>query len=514
MEEQRFPIKVRFIGVIQKEKSKMYITSVIWSDQNEIIVYRTLKDFKTLHKQMKKKCPPGNPLKKSDRIIPIFRDRKTKRGSNKMLTQLKYLDKYCTKLFSCDPCVSQCRELLQFFHPKDQDLLPDFAKNSIVILSSEDYSKPDSKGDAGDVTQPFLTQTYQCVATYETMDTKNRPFKVATNEHVDVLIKDTAGWWLVENQDKRIAWFPAPYLEKVDEDEDKTEGSHGESVLYSAAKRYTAVNADEVSVEVGSVVEVLQKSDNGWWHIRYKGQTGYIPAMFLQPYNSPLLRLDALHQNLNSSSLNLSNLQVPGSSQLEAGHSVNLGRSQGSLLQLPASGYPTADQPIKKAHSLNALSELRPCPPPPVIVTPPAPTRNDPVSTGVNKVDAELGWRTRSLSVGSEDSEGSDFSDFSLSQSSCNSSLNLRPGEMDERMQESSRTPPPESDASERGGAPRSPSESNLFKVPPSMPPVPPRPKQQEILTRCTTVTRRKASKDSLSPHRVGKSYGVVLNEG
>lgn len=28
-----------------------------------------------------------------------------------------------------------------------------------------------------------------------------------------------SGWWLVENEDKRIAWFPAPYLEKLDDDE-------------------------------------------------------------------------------------------------------------------------------------------------------------------------------------------------------------------------------------------------------------------------------------------------------
>jgi hypothetical protein len=27
----------------------MYMTSVLWSDQNDIIVYRTFKDFKTLN---------------------------------------------------------------------------------------------------------------------------------------------------------------------------------------------------------------------------------------------------------------------------------------------------------------------------------------------------------------------------------------------------------------------------------------------------------------------------------
>lgn len=40
-------------------------------------------------------------------------------------------------------------------------------------------------------------------------------------------------------------------------------------MLYSAVKSYKASNIDEITVAIGSVVEVLQKSDNGWWLIRY-----------------------------------------------------------------------------------------------------------------------------------------------------------------------------------------------------------------------------------------------------
>lgn len=29
-----------------------------------------------------------------------------------------------------------------------------------------------------------------------------------------------SGWWLVENEDKRLAWFPAPFLELCDEEDD------------------------------------------------------------------------------------------------------------------------------------------------------------------------------------------------------------------------------------------------------------------------------------------------------
>lgn len=49
------------------------------------------------------------------------------------------------------------------------------------------------KTSVSGVTQPFVTETYRCVASYETKDTKNRPFKVEPDEAVDVLIKDKGG---------------------------------------------------------------------------------------------------------------------------------------------------------------------------------------------------------------------------------------------------------------------------------------------------------------------------------
>lgn len=42
-------------------------------------------------------------------------------------------------------------------------------------------------------------------------------------------------------------------------------------MLYVAAKSYKATKGDELNVAIGAVVEVLQKSDNGWWLVRYDG---------------------------------------------------------------------------------------------------------------------------------------------------------------------------------------------------------------------------------------------------
>uniref|UniRef100_A0A667YAJ6 NADPH oxidase organizer 1a n=1 Tax=Myripristis murdjan TaxID=586833 RepID=A0A667YAJ6_9TELE len=466
MEPQRYPVSIRLIGVMHKEKSKMYMTSVLWSDQNDIVVYRSFQDFKKMHKQMKKAFPPANPLKKSDRIIPKFRGRYQKmrrgkkKGPSKSLVRLKFLEKYCNDLLSCDPRVIQTPSLIQFFHPKDQDLQPEFAKNSIMVMPSDDImggeGGQESRVGGGNVTQPFVTQTYRCVAPYETKDTKNKPFKVAVDEKLDVLIKDKAGWWLVENEDKRLAWFPAPFLEKC-----KLSALSHPGMLYTAAKSYKATKDDELTVEIGSVVEVLQKSENGWWLIRYSGKAGYIPSMFLKPYNNPHVRMAALQLDLRSSTLNLSQLQVPSSGLARQSHQLSY--SQGNLLQLPGNrpSSPTPVQPPNKykSRSLNTLSEPH----------------------------QERG-RSRTFS----------FSD-DLSSSSASSSLNLSSGPVDKQLH-LSRTPPPMmanrlSPASDMDAKiATSTSDPNLYRGP-TTPKVPPRPRAQEILTRCTTITRKNASR-------------------
>jgi NADPH oxidase organizer 1 len=65
-----------------------------------------------------------------------------------------------------------------------------------MVMPSEEGIGERNQGrehSVGNVTQPFVTETYHCVASYETKDTKNKPFKVAVDEKVDVLIKDKAG---------------------------------------------------------------------------------------------------------------------------------------------------------------------------------------------------------------------------------------------------------------------------------------------------------------------------------
>ncbi|XP_034395887.1 NADPH oxidase organizer 1a [Cyclopterus lumpus] len=518
MEAPSYPFSVSLIGVLHKEKCKMYMTSVLWSDQTEIVVYRTYPDFKTMHKQLKKAFPMAHNTKHSDRILPKFRDKRVTAGSQKKgptqsLQRLRFLQKYCNKLLTCDPQVCQSADLIQFFRPREEDLQPEFSKNCIMILPSDDEVRAEAgpvKG-GGNVTQPFVTETYRCVAAYETKDTKNKPFKVVLDEKVDVLIKDQAGWWLVENENKKMAWFPAPYLGKLDDDdeddeEDDVNGSPEQGVMYTTVKSYKATKDDEITVAIGAVVEVLQKSANGWWLIRYNGKGGYIPTMYLKPYNYPHIRMTGNQPDRRFSS---PNQILSPTLQLQ---SNQLSLSQGNLPQLRSSSPKLLPMPgQQRSHSLDISSVQLPDPPAAhtaaYVATSPTTAKCYPPPAIMVEMDGEEDQR--GMSPG-PDSDGS-FSIYSDGSDDLNSSwtsslsFNLSKSYHEEQLRRVSHTPLP------MGGNYLSPtsitegrlvpsvSEPNLYKGPTS-PKVPPRPRAQEILTRCTTVTRKNASKDPLKP--------------
>ncbi|KAJ1096052.1 hypothetical protein NDU88_001199 [Pleurodeles waltl] len=293
----RYPVDARGIGLIQHSREKTYMMSVLWSDGNNILIYRTFEEFKKLNKDLKKRFPiEAGFLKKSERVLPKFKDVPfvfwRARGTNRDMEQLKLLAEYSRDLLQTDAKVSQCDDVTQFYTPQRRDLEPSFHENSVVIMPSdatEGRKEPGRPQPESATTRRITSDRYQCVEDFETKDTKGRPFKAQKGDSLEALLKDTTGWWLVENEEKHLAWFPAPYLKKTgsaNEPQRGRESAYG-GVLYYAVKAYEAKSPDELSVDVGVVVEVVEKSDNGWWSAWYNGRTGYIPSMFLQPYTNP-----------------------------------------------------------------------------------------------------------------------------------------------------------------------------------------------------------------------------------
>lgn len=234
---------------------------------------------------------------------------------------------------------------------------------------------------------------------------------------------------------------------------------------------------------------------------RYNGKVGYIPTMHLQPYNYPHIRLTPTHQGSRS----------PSPSLQQQSHLLS--HSQGNLLQLPGSRSPSpyllqADS-RQRSHSLNVLSEQPPAPPAArANAARPVGSKHNPPPVITVEMDGEEEQRDRSFTTDSDSSFKSESTDFSLSDdlssSTASSMSNLRPGSNDEQVQ-LSHTPPPRinnhlSPTSGTGGKMiPSVSDPNLYKGP-MTPKVPPRPRAQEILTRCTTITRKNAARGSPSP--------------
>lgn len=116
--------------------------------------------------------------------------------------------------------------------------------------------------------------------------------------------------------------------------------------------------------------------------------------------------------------------------------------------------------------------------------------------------------RGRSATFDSEGSLASNSTDFSFSESedlgssAASSTFNLSVSANEEQLR-LSRTPQPGannylSPSVPQGKMISSVSDPSLYKGP-SAPKVPPRPRAQEILTRCTTITRKNASRGGAS---------------
>ncbi|XP_031748335.1 NADPH oxidase organizer 1 isoform X2 [Xenopus tropicalis] len=456
---ERFELVNVRLDAIPGMKVEHNMFSILWSDHNEILIYRTFEDFKKLNRQLKKKFPlEAGLFRKSDNLlpklkdVPIFRKNRT---TNRFIERLRLLEKYSQELLRTDGKISQCDLVLKFFTPSNNDLNPKFPENSLVMMTSDSKDQKEQKKPLPEAPaiHPIVSQQYICMEDYETKDTKNRPLKVKRHELVGVLIKENTGWWLVENEEKHLAWFPAPYLKDVDNSEDTDSGtSEDEGVLYYAAKAYEAMNSDEVSITVGVLVEVIEKSNNGWWLIRYNGKAGYVPSMYLKPYRT-YQQLQMISQGKFTSTPNLfkaaSNLSL---------NRVTVGRRPQQSPDMGSNGDQASRTPLmldrRKSRSLYGLPSN--------------------IQRALPSLASGLGNGQKGLGGGSNQTLSTDWKDKPKQNTT----------ELDFGGQE-------------QPNSPTTMPEPPAISYKPHTPLMPQRPKHHEILHRCTTVTKNALQKTS-----------------
>jgi hypothetical protein len=52
---------------------------------------------------------------------------------------------------------------------------------------------------------------------------------------------------------------------------------------YIATQTYKSSKVDEISIDQGAFIDVLEKNHNGWWTVKYNGAIGVVPALYLTP---------------------------------------------------------------------------------------------------------------------------------------------------------------------------------------------------------------------------------------
>ncbi|XP_072231172.1 SH3 and PX domain-containing protein 2B isoform X4 [Leuresthes tenuis] len=252
-------------------KHYVYIIKVFWSDGSTEIIYRRYSKFFDLQMELLDKFPvEGGQKDPKRRIIPFLPGKILFRRSHirdVAMKRLRPINEYCRALIQLPVYISQCEEVRVFFETRPEDLNPP-------------KEEPIGKKKSGDSTSadPLLLDQYVAVTDYEKQESSEISLHVG--QVVEVIEKNESGWWFVSSEDAQ-GWVPATCLEAQDDPDDFTIPGEEEE-KYSVIYPYSARGEDEIDLERGMVVEVIQKNLEGWWKIRYQGREGWAPASYLK----------------------------------------------------------------------------------------------------------------------------------------------------------------------------------------------------------------------------------------
>ncbi|KAI5936478.1 SH3 and PX domain-containing protein 2B [Manis javanica] len=276
MPPRRSIVEVKVLDVQKRRvpnKHYVYIIRVTWSSGSTEAIYRRYSKFFDLQMQMLDKFPmEGGQKDPKQRIIPFLPGKILFRRSHIRDVAVKRLipiDEYCKALIQLPPYISQCDEVLQFFETRPEDLNPP---------KEEHVGKKKSGGDLTSV-DPMVLDQYVVVADYQKQESSE--ISLSVGQVVDIIEKNESGWWFVSTAEEQ-GWVPATCLEGQDGVQDEFSLQPEEEEKYTVIYPYTAHDQDEMNLERGAVVEVIQKNLEGWWKIRYQGKEGWAPASYLK----------------------------------------------------------------------------------------------------------------------------------------------------------------------------------------------------------------------------------------
>ncbi|XP_056140539.1 SH3 and PX domain-containing protein 2B isoform X1 [Lampris incognitus] len=264
-------------------KHYVYIIKVSWSDGSTEIIFRRYSKFFDLQMELLDKFPvEGGQKDPKRRIIPFLPGKILFRRSHirdVAMKRLRPINEYCRALIQLPVYISQCEEVRVFFETRPEDLNPPKEeaigkKKSGLVERATTFLK---RGDSSSA-DPLLLDQYVAVTDYEKQESTEISLHVG--QVVEVIEKNESGWWFVSSEDAQ-GWVPATCLEAQDDPDDFSLPGEEEE-KYSVIYPYSARDQDEIDLERGMIVEVIQKNLEGWWKIRYEGREGWAPASYLK----------------------------------------------------------------------------------------------------------------------------------------------------------------------------------------------------------------------------------------
>lgn len=256
-------------------KHYVYIIKVTWSNKKVKVIYRRYSRFFDFQHSLLEKFPvESGQLDPNQRVIP-FLPGKIYFGRSQVrdvaVKRLSHIDDYCKALINLDERISQCEEVRDFFSVEEDDINPP---------SDNERKKKATFDTASKISEPRLGEQYRAIADYTKEDKWDLNLKAGTE--VEVIEKTESGWWFVHVQDQQ-GWVPSTYLKRADggKEELGERARPGEEEQYICTEDYFPSNPDEVTLDRGTVVEVIQKNLDGWWWVRQNGKEGWAPATYM-----------------------------------------------------------------------------------------------------------------------------------------------------------------------------------------------------------------------------------------
>lgn len=250
---------------------RVYVIYVTWSDGSTNVIYRRYSRFFDFQSKVTDMFPEeAGTLDPRKRIIPFLPGKKFFGRSHIREVALKRMTpiaEYCRAIVKLPRKISQSKEVVEFFDLEPDDIDP-----------PKERKKASIKGNK--ISMPKALEHYVAVTEYKKQEKGEITLKVGML--VEVVEKTETGWWFVSVEDEQ-GWVPSTCLEREDgvKEETSQRFKPGEEEQYLCTEEFKPEGEDELGLERGAVVDVIEKNLEGWWIVRYNGKEGYVPATYL-----------------------------------------------------------------------------------------------------------------------------------------------------------------------------------------------------------------------------------------